>query len=156
MSAYICEALHIAYIAQYAAAGGKILASDVGRVARQLGMANCLSIIERYGNEAVAEMSGYSCPIEYLDACEDFARTACWEAFYPEQVINSIECYQYQSCDFDGWEDHLMCRLTNSLIVHAGECAKATDYIKHKKRRASDGDPIPEPIWGAPEPLRID
>jgi hypothetical protein len=154
MSAYIVDKHHITYLiaAAFSRAilphgGGftwyhqgqwhELPAGDYDRaaeVANLLWRENVASVSARYPNESSATLPG---PIakDFVIQPSDIRRL--FETFDPVQVLKSCDCYEYQSCEHDGWED-----------------SEAHNFIEGLGRRAISALPGYEAAeWGAPEPL---
>jgi len=129
MSAYIVEENHIEYLVDVmtnARHGIKdYWEHDLGvKTAREVGQLlwdeNYRSVNYRYGEKDKAPEFHY--------------RRKCYD-FDPLQVLHSISCYEYQTCEHPEWKDSnvkkLLSRLKSRMI-----------------NILTDGK-----IWGAPEPL---
>jgi len=104
MSAFIVDKEHILYLVEAASqyntyfqtkSGNRMrnLSSQV-EVANLLWKENVLSVNSRYDEKSdVSEITS-----------KDF-RVVRWNSFSPVQVIKAVKCYEYQSCEHDGWVD---------------------------------------------------
>lgn len=91
MSAYMCEDLHLAVLAEYAKMVG--VTDDAADLGAKLHAENVKSLQARYpGDEA---------PLPY----EHDPRAALLARQLPHiQIVKAADCYRYQSCEHDGWE----------------------------------------------------
>jgi hypothetical protein len=153
MSAYIVDRNHILYLVQAALSrrlsrhggsafrwfcgenkSGELLAGDYDRaadVANLLWRENIASVSGRYPNESSATLPG---PINenFVIEPSDFAR--CVE-IDPIQVLKSCDCFEYQSCEHDGWRDSEAKAFIDSLRNHAWHALPGYENA----------------AWGAPE-----
>ncbi len=152
MSAYICDRNHIVYLVSAALSrtfrqgGGdfywyhngeshRLSGGDyayAAEVANMLWRENIKSVSHRYPGESSATLPG---PVG-----EDFVIEAdafpAFSHFDPLQVLQSIACFSYQTCEHDEWEDSeafAFCEALKSAAIHA-----LPGYDKT--------------VWGAPEP----
>lgn len=155
MSAYICDKNHILYLVSAAACpqlkryGGnfrwfhkatshELPADDFAAMADAANMllrANIKSVSYRYPNESSATLPG---PNGGVDAITDRDFGWHWDVFQPVQVLKSIACYTYQSCEHPGWED-----------------SEAHAFVHRLRLTAIDRlSGYEDAIWGAPKPNR--
>lgn len=142
MSAYICDKKHIVYLV--ASAMSRLIwrsncswcfswhhekqlhqlpLADFDRaaeVANMLWLENIKSVSHRYpGDKTSATLPG---PTDgnFLVTARDFAGMP--PAVEPVQLMKSIACFEYQSCEHPGWEQsnaHAFCRSLESSAIHA-------------------------------------
>lgn len=160
MSAYICDKHHIVYLVKAAMSrrlnpgfhGPFTYVYDVDRekgtyqhdslpsgdydkaaeIANMLWRENIKSVSARYPGESSATLPG-PVNVEFVIKSEDFWQN--WETFNPVQVLKSIRCFNYQSCEHDDWEKSQAFAFLRALEVAA--------------INALDG--YEEAEWGAPE-----
>lgn len=118
MSAYIVEKEHIDYLVKAIIKYG--LRTDANQVGKMLWTENIKSVNYRYSETTPPYEYKYS------EAPE----------IEPVQLIKSIHCYEYQSCEHPSWEDSesrwlMKLLMNNSIIDLPGYC---------------------EAKWGAPTP----
>lgn len=152
MSAYICEKHHITYLVSAAMSrsitrnygfsyyhndhrhalppGDYAAAADL---ANMLWLENIKSVSHRYPGESSATLPG---PIEAESVIEsrDFSHWH-WDRFDPVQVLKSIACYGYQSCEHPGWEESAAHAFCEALKSHCINSLPGYDAA----------------VWGAPE-----
>lgn len=116
MSAWIVSKEHIDYMVaamrKYDTHGSKDWNSD--KVGQMLWDENHASVAHRYSNRAVDELPG--APME------TYAFTPPKRALDPAVVLKQIACYEYQSCEHDGWKEseaHKWCKLLQELCIYA-------------------------------------
>lgn len=140
MSAYIVEKNHIIYLVSAAMCrslnrcGGNFTwyhretshalgCADYERaaeVANMLWRENMKSVSARYPNESSATLPGPKEDMEVI-AELDFTR-GHWDRFDPVQVLQSINCLGYQSCEHEGWKDseaHTFLESLKSAAIHS-------------------------------------
>ena len=150
MSAYVCNDNHLLYLVTMAMErpaqrygfrwrhNGQthelpdtdlVTAADV---ANMLLRENIASVSHRYPHESSATLPG---PIGGVDAFTpaSFCRVWHWDSV---QILKSIQCYRYQSCEHPGWE--------------TSEAAAFIDSLEKAAIHALPG--MDKAEWGAPEP----
>lgn len=152
MSAYMVERHHIAYLIaaglrfgdrhfrwRHEGAIRKIDSTDIDRlneVGQMLWDENRKSIECRYPDtrdnfcELAPGATGEN--FVYIHNPEQF-----WHNIKPAQVINSVKCYEYQSCEHGGWHES----------EARAFCASLKDYAVSELIARGHGL-----VWGAPEP----
>lgn len=108
-------------------------AADVGNL---LWQENIRSVSHRYPGESSATLPGTRGNDGFVITEADIA--AVFDRADPVQVIKSCDCYEYQSCEHDGWPDSEACAIITKLRREA--CNSLPGY------HAAE--------WGAPEPQR--
>jgi hypothetical protein len=154
MSAYIVEKHHITFL--IAAALSRRICSHgetfrwyhngqshelpggdykrAAEVANMLWRENIISVGERYPNESSARLPG---PRNETFLVEPHDIGRLFEVIDPVQVLKSCSCYEYQSCEHDGWET-----------------SEALSFIAALRSRSISVLPgYDAAIWGAPEPM---
>jgi hypothetical protein len=92
-------------------------------------------VSHRYPNESSATLPG---PIGESFVIESHHMSqAVWPEIDPVQVIKACDCYEYQSCEHDGWADSEACRFITSLRKGAAHALPGYDGAD----------------WGAPKPM---
>jgi hypothetical protein len=106
MSAWICNKSHIACIAQFAENTDAIPRdyADVVELANDLIRENARSIVSRYGEDA---NMGVVKPFKDATEVLQFAREDKMSAL---QIIKSVHCLDYQSCESDDWNETKACK----------------------------------------------
>lgn len=153
MSAYICDKGHIIYLVAAAMAprlnpwGGPFRWSHDGKThslacndfeaakeaAMMLLLENIRSVSHRYPNDKSSASLPGATQDEPITA-GDFARAAFANNPSPVQVLKSIACLEYQSCEHPGWTD-----------------SEAHAFLRALERRAINALPgYDEAAWGAP------
>ncbi len=138
MSAFIVDRKHIIYLTQYASRNEILpyLQMTPVEIANELAKENINSIHFLYPDtiEDVANVPGDPKTLEPFTQDDLDGRT--WYKFYPVQVIKSCRCYEYQSCEHDGWAT-----------------SKAKEIIERIVNRAiNELEGMEDAIWGAPPP----
>lgn len=162
MSAYICDRSHVLFLV-CVAMNPQILNRSNGlrwhwgtrenpqrneltpgdhdkaaEVANMLWRENIASVAHRYNeSKTSANLPG---PVgdNFLITAADIYLV--WQ-LDPVQVFKSINCYEYQSCEHDGWrasEAHAFCRALESAAIHALPGYDDAEWgapDKHKTRR---------------------
>ena len=124
MSAFLCTSYHIGRLAAYVAAkkgsyvryhidvnatveGGELAAI----IADKLSAANVASIHGRYPatSEDFANSPGLISDCEdgevgYMIRCRQAARLGWAGDHSPADMVQAADCYDYQACEYDGWE----------------------------------------------------
>lgn len=158
MSAYICEKNVFVYLISAAVSrrlsgrgnsafrycfnslASEIRAGDrdsLASVANVLYGENVKSVSARYPNDkSSATLPG---PISAQAITErDFGPRVLWTDFDPVQVLATIACLSYQSCEHSEWEK--------------SEAFAILEAIKDRAIRALVG--YDDAVWGAPEPIQ--
>ena len=104
-------------------------------VANMLWRENVASVSARYPNESSATLPG---PIDkqFVIKPRDFQVT--FDRIDPVQVLKSCDCFEYQSCEHDGWKTSEARCFISALRKHAHQAVAGYE----------------DSIWGAPEPGR--
>lgn len=135
MSAYMVEKHHIGYLV--AAAFDRAYRIDahlqpsltMHEMAELLSLENARSIVYRYPQDSMD------------DTMHTWAKgeveSMLWMAIKPEQVIQSVRCYQYQACEHPGWNESRAKDITDRLLMAAVRVLPAVEKAE----------------WGAPEPM---
>ena len=153
MSAYICDRDVFIYLVQ--AATSRELRKNSGdfswyhnsdwcrlnqadmegsaALANLLYLENILSVAGRYPDDKSSRTLPGPTDAEQINA-EDF-ELAHWIHFDPVQVLQTLACLRYQSCEHDGWKD--------------SEACAVLDAIKEDAIRVLPGYAAAE--WGAPK-----
>ncbi len=138
MSAYVVDRSHILFLifaAESAASNQsafrwfhagqwhELKRNDTPRAVAVANMlwAECVkSVSHRYPSDKPDELPG---PINenYLVTAKDFEiAPASWVTVSEPQIFKSLHCYEYQSCEHDGWktsEAHAFCRALESATI---------------------------------------
>jgi hypothetical protein len=129
MSAYLCTNEHITYLVSASNSRAISYSSpkpveELVLIGNMLVQANLDSLASRYDDST-----------ENLDpiTAADFRKP--WVHFNPVQVLKSAQCYEYQSCEHDGWETSEARKWIDSLKSRAIGILPGYDAAK----------------WGAPE-----
>jgi len=133
MSAWIVDKEHIIFMVK---AWEQILiekpsADELAEVCTMLYWENAKSVGYRYSKRYKRE--------DYVITPEEY--TAChWDCIEWPQVMKSISCYEYQSCEHKGWNK-----------------SKAKAWANESYRNAAyyACEDNPSLIWGAPAPLAL-
>lgn len=158
MSAYLCDPHHAAYLAAYAVVE-KIVPyrglhahgyddeivkglrernlKTIPDLAVALARANVASLEERYGNIDKVFEEGYGLANYLADVREAADPKSVWD-FTPVQVIKAANCFDYQTCEIDAYEDLWVSKLLNSIVNNAIHDLPGYDKAK----------------WGAPEAIK--
>lgn len=154
MSAYIVDKNHIVYLVEAAssrALGGAHAGwmswngyghsreyrrealdgtyEQAAKVATMLWQENAKSIEARYPKDKIDL-------VDYEIAPADFRRVP--QSVMPLQVLKSISCLEYQSCEHEGWAN-----------------SEAREFLRALTKRAISSLPgYDDAKWGAPEPYR--
>jgi hypothetical protein len=157
MSAFIVEKNHILYLVSAAMAltrggftwhvddptqpggyrRGELRKCDYERaaeVANMLWRENVASVSHRYPNESSSTLPGPSDRSGFVITARDF--TVCFDRFEPAQVCKACDCYDYQSCEHNGWNTCESKAFTEMLRRAAMNALPGYDSAK----------------WGAPQP----
>ena len=133
MSAYLVAPHHAAYLACYyvkmrqQCSGVPNAPTDEAGMAQLLAEANMASLAARYGD---------SIDRAYVAECRRAAMQAQWTRFDPLQVIKAAQCFDYQACEVDDYDQTLTRQIVLRIISDA----------------ATDMEGYGEALWGAPEP----
>jgi len=124
MSAYIVSREHIQYlISSMEMMEGRIVFCHNGKIKEyetpeektQLGQmlwdTNIVSVKTRYWDETIQEL-----PSGESDKRYKFKYRFVYFIPNPVQVIKSAQCYEYQCCEYIGWEDSEAKAFTDALI----------------------------------------
>jgi hypothetical protein len=152
MSAYLCDKNHILFLVHAATTRALLQGSAAQRwrhagqwhelapgdftraaeVAQMLFGENLASVSHRYPGESSADLPG---PIreDWQFTARDFAKI--WPVS-PVQVLNSLRCYEYQSCEHESWTD--------------SEARAFCEALRQDAINALPGMEAAE--WGAPQP----
>lgn len=101
MSAWLCSDKHIFELAKYYVEKCQTYSSNkmsFKEAAEELYNENCNSLLARYGDEYPA----IKVPMNYVPTVKNIFALA-----------KQVHCYEYQSCEHDGWEDskaYAMCQ----------------------------------------------
>jgi hypothetical protein len=152
MSAYVCEKNHFVYLA-CAMLSRRIMGRNsqfsyifngerhsvtctetirAAELANVLLRENIRSVSYRYSEKTSANLPG---PRGGVDVIQPSDLAACYD-FDPVQVISSIRCLQYQSCECPDWEQTEAYAILSALKDDAVYSLPGMDDAK----------------WGAPEP----
>lgn len=101
-------------------------------VANMLWLENIKSVSHRYPGESSATLPG---PIGGEFVIEAKHLPLWWAGFKPVNVLKACDCYEYQSCEHDGWESSDACAFINRLRAAAWHSLAGYD----------------DAAWGAPE-----
>jgi hypothetical protein len=154
MSAYICDRRHIHYLVAAAKAvgqphgfrwhyQGQWRELDHGNrvgVANLLWQENIASVKARYPGEQVDTLPGPGAgeekrPDAFRITRADFPANFPSAAFEPAQIFKACDCYEYQSCEHEGWDT-----------------SEARAFINALRRSTWQSVPGYEGAeWGAPE-----
>ena len=154
MSAYICDKRHIVYLVTAAMSrvinphGGVFRWRFQGKsrelpgefnlaaeVANMLWRENIKSVSHRYPGESSATLPGPN-DRDYNITAHDFPVFA---EINPLQVLASLNCYEYQSCEHDEWP--------------LSEAFQFCESLRHNAIRALPG--YDNAKWGAPDDFQI-
>lgn len=130
MSAYLCENYHISFLAKYAIDHDStygmesMIGVGVEELAQKLYDANVRSIQSRYGDadDMIEEFK--------FDSRVEFGQLS------GIQVIKAAQCYNYQTCEYDGYTGSDIERIIFHIISTAAHDVYGYD----------------EAEWGCPEP----
>lgn len=128
MSAYLCDSAHISFLAGYAVAKGlwrpnaddltmarAFDCSDAEVLARRLHSANCTSLMARYGSRA-GDMIGDIDGFVFDRAAGGRPKALMTPAV---AVIKAAQCFAYQACEFQGWEESPENEVIQAIIANA-------------------------------------
>jgi len=141
MSAYMCDRRHIAYLVaamrRYEVATWEPV-SDEER-GQALWDENRMSVEARYP-DTVGHPEDMPGPVgESFRFNEADVGEWCSHRFDPVQVVKACQCYEYQSCEHDGWN------------ARAGRSSRAKGWIESLTAHAIGVLPgYDEAEWGAP------
>ena len=117
MSAWLCSDKHIFELAKYYVENCQFYSYEkmsFREAAKELYNENCNSLLARYGDE----YPPIKVPANYVPTIDNIFVMA-----------KQVNCYEYQSCEHDGWEDskaHAMCRaIKESLLTKNDEYENA-------------------------------
>jgi hypothetical protein len=108
MSAFMCSETHINALATFAQAHG--IAENGETLAQALAMWNVLSLKARYGGrceELIEGVDAYS--FEPVDLTE----------FSPTDIVKLADCYAYQACEDEGYDDSVTAKHVEAIIERA-------------------------------------
>ena len=142
MSAYIVDKRHIDYLVAAALYYGEkrrgplmfgkvpITKDNADFVGQRLWEENFKSVNHRYTENTLVE--------EYV-----FQR---WntEKITPAQVVMSVHCYEYQSCEHEGWETSHAAEFCNRLIRVMARCLPETEKAEWGAPKEDKPEPQPE------------
>lgn len=137
MSAWIVDKEHIIYMVkawelnESRYSSRTVPAEELAEICTMLYWENAKSVGYRYSKRYKRE--------DYVITPEEY--TACqWDCIEWPQVMKSISCYEYQSCEHKGWEKSkakawtaALYRTAGSILIEKNSCL----------------------IWGAPTPLAL-
>ena len=118
MSAFQCDDSHISALAGYAAKHGLCYVAtfphrenDAERVGIMLHAANVASVFARYqgrhgSDDAAPFVFNARAAARVVDAA-------------PIAVIKAAQCFEYQACEVDGWDETPAARCIRQIIAHA-------------------------------------
>lgn len=154
MSAFVVDDYHIAYLLEAAlsqaicqyGSGGKfqwfgpdkewhtLTRGNKEEVGQMLWNENVRSVAERYPDDPF-ELPGPvgAAPYQFED------KGYRWQIIEPAQVLKSCDCYEYQSCETDDWEDTQACAFIQALRREAIRALQRYDGA----------------VWGAPKPVSV-
>lgn len=153
MSAYVVDREHIMYLVNAALAhpicrngmswyhAGESHQMQDGNVTETIRVANILwqenikSVMTRYPDSNFDNLPG---PIGESYVISERDLTTFWDIFSPIQVVKACHCYEYQSCEHDGWEASEAHAFINSLEGAAIHSMPSYDKAE----------------WGAPKPRK--
>lgn len=142
MSAYVCDRDHVLYLvmawSEIEQKHGKTYGcEELAGMADMLMRQNVESVRARYPNAAPDELPGPCDAKQYLLPFDPLEMVDRWGGdFQAVQVFKAADCYEYQSCESDGWEDTDAVKLVRQIADHYK--SKIPGYAAAK--------------WGAPEP----
>ena len=130
MSAFLCSSYHIGRLAAYIEAhdGERVRyfveplapADRVGQIAARLAVANVASVQGRYPDtvenfESAPGLISDSAEgvLGYISKCAEAARTEWRGDHRAVDIEQAVRCYEYQSCEYDGWEGSDGAKLAN-------------------------------------------
>lgn len=116
MSAFICSPEHVFTLAK-ALSTQRFSKHDLKESAEILALANIESIRARYpdttGKEANSFFPGIENNEEYIKLCKTYKP---FPSKSPTEIIKLAHCFEYQSCEYEGWETSQAKKLINSVI----------------------------------------
>ena len=101
MSAWIVSKQHIDYLVTAMAQYGT-LDSNAHYVGQKLWQENVNSVAHRYPDDTPAERPGPVC--KHGVRPSTYKHTPYKKAIDPITLLKQIGCYEYQSCEHDGWQ----------------------------------------------------
>ena len=142
MSAYVCDRHHIAYLVRAAEAyrsmeirrNGEWVKLTPNEAGQLLWDENLRSVSHRYPDCDPHELPGEinAAPYLFKISNRDF-----WHALPAAQVLKSISCLRYQSCEHPEWAE-----------------SEAAQFLNHLRDAAIRNLPKYDDLeWGAPEPV---
>lgn len=141
MSAYICDRHHIAYLVRAAETyraldirrNGHWIKITPNQVGQMLWDENIRSVSHRYPDCDPHDLPGEINAAPYLFKMRP---NDCWPNMSAAQVLKSIQCLRYQSCEHPEWEE-----------------SEAKQFINRLQQAAIRHLPKYDDLeWGAPEP----
>jgi hypothetical protein len=102
-------------------------------VANMLWRENIASVSCRYPNESSNTLPGPK-KQDFVITPDDF-HMGLWSEYTPVRVLKACDCFEYQSCEHDGWKWSEALAFINALRNRAIECLPGYD----------------EADWGAPK-----
>ena len=112
MSAWIVSKKHIDYLVSAMAQYGT-LDSNAHYVGQKLWQENVTSVAHRYPDDTPAERPG---PVYNRGVRPStYKHVPYKKAIEPIALLKQIGCYQYQSCEHDGWKDSWSYRAMKDL-----------------------------------------
>lgn len=137
MSAFMVEKHHVGYLvaAAFARNHGSCTADYIKPELTMRGMAELLSLEN-------ARSICYRYPQDSMDDtmhtwADGEVESMLWMVIKPEQVIQSVRCYQYQAREHPGWETSRAKDITDRILMDAVRNLPAVEAAE----------------WGAPEPM---
>ncbi len=119
MSAFICSPEHIFTLAN-ALSTQRFSKHDLKESAKILALANIESIKARYprssGNEANFFFPDIKANEEYIKLCQAYQPAPTKT---PVEIVKLAHCFEYQSCEYKGWETSQAKKLIESIISSA-------------------------------------
>lgn len=104
-------------------------------VANMLWLENIRSVSHRYPNESSATLPGPKHQ-DFVLAPGDFGQVI-FDQYEPAQVLKSCDCYEYQTCEHDEWEE--------------SEAYAFIQALRHRAWHAVQG--YEQAQWGAPKTI---
>ena len=125
MSAFLCSSYHIgrlaayvvskkdAYVKYHADVSQALGAELAAEVAAKMAASNVASIQGRYPDtrEVFENAPGLITdtqdghPLSYISLCAQAARVEWKGEHTPADIVQAADCYAYQSCEYEGWND---------------------------------------------------
>lgn len=121
MSAFFCNAYHVAALAQ---AIGRETGGYPEAIADTLARANMESIAARYGDGPADWFDIYDADEDYPRDCVATAKAENFRYLSQSDVEVMAHCFDYQACEYKGWEKSTARDLLSCVCDLSGEMPK--------------------------------